>query len=49
MFSRGVLGPAYLRQFFASVRTVATLSTPYGIHNQEWCGHVYLCTGLCHP
>jgi len=49
IFSRGVLGPAYLRQFFTSVRTVATLSTPYGIHNQEWRGHVYLCTGLCHP
>jgi hypothetical protein len=22
----------------------ATLSNPYGIHNQEWGGHVYLCT-----
>jgi hypothetical protein len=26
--SRGVLGPAYLRPFFTSVRTVATLSVP---------------------
>jgi len=36
---------AYLGQFFTSVRTVATLSNPYGLHNQEWHGHVYLCTG----
>ena len=28
ILSRGVLGPAYLRQFFTSVRTVATLSVP---------------------
>jgi hypothetical protein len=40
---------AYLRQFFTSVRIVATLSNPYGIHNQEWAGHVYLCTGPRHP
>jgi hypothetical protein len=40
---------AYLRQFFTSVRAVATLSNPYGIHNQEWDGHVYLCTGPRHP
>jgi hypothetical protein len=37
-------GTAYLRQFFASVRTVATLSNPYGVHNQEFGGHVYVCT-----
>jgi 4-amino-4-deoxy-L-arabinose transferase-like glycosyltransferase len=36
---------AYLRQFFANVRVAATLSNPYGIHNQEWGGHVYVCTG----
>ena len=36
---------AYLSQFFTSVRVVATLSNPYGIHNQDWGGHVYLCTG----
>jgi 4-amino-4-deoxy-L-arabinose transferase-like glycosyltransferase len=36
---------AYLGQFFASVRAVATLSNPYGLHNQEWGGQVYLCTG----
>ena len=40
---------AYLGQFFSSVRAVATLSNPYGLHNQEWGGHVYLCTGPRHP
>jgi hypothetical protein len=40
---------AYLRQFFTRVRVAATLSNPYGIHNQEWDGHVYVCTGLRHP
>jgi hypothetical protein len=39
----------YLGQFFTSVRAVATLSNPYGLHNQEWGGHVYLCTGPRHP
>jgi hypothetical protein len=39
---------AYLGQFFTSVRAVATLSNPYGLHNQEWHGHVYLCTGPRH-
>lgn len=33
-----------LRQFFGSVHVAATLSNPYGIHNQEWAGHVYVCT-----
>ncbi len=42
-------GTAYLRQFFTSVRAVATLSNPYGIHNQEFGGHVYLCTGPRRP
>ena len=40
---------AYLRQFFTPVRVAATLSNPYGIHNQEWGGHVYICTGLRQP
>jgi len=40
---------AYLGQFFTSVRAVATLSNPYGLHNQEWHGHVYLCTGPRRP
>ena len=39
----------YLRQFFTSVRLVATLSNPYHIHNQEWGGQVYICTGPRHP
>jgi hypothetical protein len=40
---------AYLGQFFTHVRVTATLSNPYGIHNQERGGHVYICTGLRHP
>ena len=40
---------AYLSKFFSSVRAVATLSNPYGLHNQEWHGHVYLCTVPRHP
>jgi hypothetical protein len=36
---------AYLRHFFTSVRVAAALSNPYGLHNQEWGGHVYVCTG----
>ena len=40
---------AGLRQLFTSVRAVATLSNPYGIHNEEWGGHIYLCTGPRHP
>jgi hypothetical protein len=40
---------SYLRQFFVSVRVAATLSNPYGLHNQEWHGHVYICTGPRRP
>jgi len=40
---------AYLGQFFTHVRAAATLSNPYGLHNQEWGGHVYVCTGLRRP
>ncbi len=40
---------ADLRQFCTHVRAAATLSNPYGVHNQEWGGHVYVCTGLRHP
>jgi hypothetical protein len=36
---------AALKRAFASVRVAATLSNPYGIHNQEWGGHIYICTG----
>ena len=42
---RGGGDAAYLRQFFTSVRAVATLSYPYHIDNGEFDGHVYLCTG----
>ena len=40
---------AALHRYFAGVRTVATLSNPYGVHNIEWGGHVYLCTGPRQP
>jgi hypothetical protein len=40
---------AFLSRFFTSVRPVATLSNPAGIRNQEWDGHVYLCTGPKSP
>ncbi|HEU5008718.1 MAG TPA: glycosyltransferase family 39 protein [Jatrophihabitantaceae bacterium] len=44
---RDVVGyGSYLRRFFGSVRAVATLRNPYRIHNEEWDGHVYVCT---HP
>ena len=36
---------AYPGHFFTSVRVAATLSNTYGIRNQEWSGHVYVCTG----
>ena len=39
----------YLRQFFVDVRVVATLHNSYGIHNEEWGGHIYLCTGRRGP
>jgi hypothetical protein len=40
---------AYLRLYFTHVRVAATLSNPYGVHNQEWGGHVYICTGPFQP
>lgn len=40
---------AYLGQFFTSVKVAAALSNPYGIRNQEFGGHVYICTGPRHP
>jgi hypothetical protein len=39
----------YLRKYFTSVRLAATLSNPYHIHNQEWGGQVYVCTGPRRP
>ncbi len=35
--------------FFTNVEQVATLSNPAGIHNQEWGGQIYLCTGPTMP
>jgi hypothetical protein len=40
---------AYLRRFFTHVRVAASLSNPYGVHNIEWGGHVYVCTGPRRP
>jgi hypothetical protein len=48
-FGGGIGYGAYLGQFFTSVRVAATLSNPYGIHNQQWGGHVYICTGPRRP
>lgn len=39
----------YLRRFFTRVRPVATLTNPDGVHNIEWHGHVFVCTGLRAP
>lgn len=39
----------YLRRFFTDVRPVATLRNSYGLHNEEWGGHIYFCTGLRGP
>ena len=39
----------FLSRFFTSVQPVATLSNPAGIRNQEWGGHIYLCTGPVSP
>jgi hypothetical protein len=39
----------YLLQFFTGVRVAATLSNPYGLHNKDWGGHVYICTGPRQP
>ena len=41
--------PAYLARYFTGVRSVATLRNPYDVHNLEWGGHVYLCTGPRRP
>ncbi len=39
----------YLSRFFTGVREAATLTNPYGVHNIESGGHVYVCTGLRRP
>jgi hypothetical protein len=35
-----------LSTYCTSARTVATITNPVGIHNIEYGGHLYLCTGL---
>ncbi|HWE56655.1 MAG TPA: glycosyltransferase family 39 protein [Acidimicrobiales bacterium] len=40
---------SYLSQYFTGVRVVATISNPDGVHNQEWGGHIYICTGPRRP
>jgi hypothetical protein len=39
----------YLSRFFTSVHEAAILSNPYGVHNIESGGHVYICTGPREP
>jgi hypothetical protein len=38
-----------LARYCDDVRAVATLTNAASVHNQEWGGHVYLCTGLKRP
>jgi hypothetical protein len=40
---------AQLERYFRQVRVVATIRNGAGIHNQEWGGHVYLCSGPKRP
>ena len=40
---------ADLREHFAEVRRVGTLTNPYGVRNIEWGGALYLCTGPREP
>ncbi len=40
---------AYLFGFFRHVVEAATLDNHAGLHNQEWGGHIYICTGPFHP
>jgi hypothetical protein len=39
----------YLRQYFTTVRVAATLTNPDGVQDQEFGGHVYVCTGPKQP
>lgn len=39
----------YLRHLFRTVRPAATLVNSAGIDNQEWHGHIYVCTGPDQP
>ncbi len=40
---------AYLAGFFGHVVVAADLTNHAGLHNQEWGGHVYICTGPRRP
>jgi hypothetical protein len=40
---------ALLDRYCTDVRVAAKITNPEGMHNQEWGGHVYICTGLKHP
>jgi len=42
-------GTTALSHYFTSIRATATLSNPADLHNQEFGGHVYICTGLRQP
>ena len=39
----------FLERHFTDVRAVAIIRNTAGTHNQEWDGHLYLCTGLRRP
>jgi len=39
----------FLSKYFTNVDVVATIGNKAGIRNQEWNGHVYVCTGLRRP
>jgi hypothetical protein len=40
---------ADLSHYFLHVRRAATTINSAGLHNQDWGGHVYVCTGLRYP
>lgn len=40
---------ALLERYCTHVRIAARFTNPEGIYNQEWGGHVYICTGLKRP
>ncbi|MGD0558882.1 MAG: glycosyltransferase family 39 protein [Streptosporangiaceae bacterium] len=49
MVAQGGVSAAQVSPYCSSVRTMATLTNPYGIKNIEDGGHVYLCSGLHEP
>ena len=42
-------GPAQLRSDFAHVTQAATLTNPWHLTNQEYDGHIYICSAPRHP